>query len=45
MHLLIGYLYDLQINYTESVIVGTDREEVLERIQKGFERQYTSMAG
>jgi hypothetical protein len=32
--------YDFQINNTESVIVGTDREEVLERIQKGFERQY-----
>src|SRR6478609_1086106 len=32
--------YDLQLNTTESVIVGTDREEVLERIQRGFENQY-----
>src|SRR5689334_15719629 len=32
--------YDFQLNNTESVIVGTDREEVLERIQRGFERQY-----
>ena len=32
--------YDYQINNTESVIVGTDRDEVLERIQRGFERQY-----
>ena len=29
--------YDFQINTTESVIVGTDRDEVLERIQRGFE--------
>ena len=26
--------YDFQINNTESVIVGTDRDEVLERILK-----------
>ena len=32
--------YDFQINTTESVIVGTDREEVLEKIQRGFESQY-----
>ncbi len=32
--------YDFQINNTESVIVGRDREEGLSRIQKGFERQY-----
>ena len=32
--------YDFEINNTESLIVGTDRKEVLERIQKGFERQY-----
>jgi hypothetical protein len=33
-------LYDFQLNNTESVIVGTDREEVLDRIQRGFERQF-----
>src|SRR6476659_10057700 len=32
--------YDFQLNTTESVIVGTDRDEVLERIQRGFENQY-----
>jgi hypothetical protein len=32
--------YDFQLNNTESVIVGTDREEVLARIRRGFERQY-----
>ncbi len=32
--------YDFEINNTESVIVGTDRKEVLERIQTAFERQY-----
>ena len=32
--------YDFQLNNTESVIVGRDREEVLERIQRGFEYQY-----
>jgi hypothetical protein len=32
--------YDFQINTTESVVVGTDREEVLDRIQRGFEIQY-----
>src|SRR3954467_4273642 len=32
--------YDFQLNTTESVIVGRDREEVLARIQRGFENQY-----
>ncbi|MGN6346692.1 MAG: hypothetical protein ACTHME_03215 [Candidatus Nitrosocosmicus sp.] len=32
--------YDFQLNNTKSVIVGTDREEVLEKIQRGFEHQY-----
>ena len=32
--------YDFQLNNTESVIVGKDREEVLARIQRGFESQY-----
>ena len=32
--------YDFEINNTESLIVGTDRKEILERIQTGFERQY-----
>ena len=32
--------YDFQLNTTESVIVGRDREEDLERIQRGFENQY-----
>ena len=32
--------YDYQLNNSESVIVGTDREEVLEKIQRGFESQY-----
>ena len=32
--------YDFQLNNSESVIVGTDREEVLEKIQRGFESQY-----
>jgi hypothetical protein len=31
---------DFQINNTESVIVGTDRDEVLDIIQRGFEQQY-----
>lgn len=31
--------YDFQLNNTESVIVGTEREEVLEKIQRGFECQ------
>ena len=35
--------YDFQLNTTESVIVGRDREEVLERIQRGFEYQYESI--
>ncbi len=32
--------YDFQLNTTQSVIVGRDREEVLARIQRGFENQY-----
>jgi len=32
--------YDFQLNTTESVIVGRDRNEVLDRIQRGFENQY-----
>ncbi len=32
--------YDFEINNTESLIVGTDRNEVLERIQTAFDRQY-----
>ena len=32
--------YDFQLNTTQSVIVGRDREEVLERIQRGFENQF-----
>ena len=32
--------YDFQLNTTESVIVGTDRKEVLEKVQRGFENQY-----
>ena len=32
--------YDFQLNTTESAIVGWDRDEVLERIQRGFENQY-----
>jgi len=32
--------YDFQLNTTQSVIVGTDRDEVLARIQRRFERQY-----
>ena len=34
--------YDFEVNNTESLIVGTDRKEVLQRIQRGFERQYRS---
>ena len=34
--------YDFEANNTESIIVGTDRKEILERIQTGFERQYRS---
>jgi hypothetical protein len=33
--------YDFQLNTTESIIVGTDREEVLDRIQRGFESQFS----
>ena len=36
--------YDFQLNTTQSVIVGTNREEVLNRIQRGFESQYTYTA-
>jgi hypothetical protein len=32
--------YDFQLNTTESVIVGTNREKVLEKIQRRFENQY-----
>jgi hypothetical protein len=32
--------HDFQINNTESVIVGTERGEVLQRIQRGFEYQF-----
>jgi hypothetical protein len=32
--------YDLQLNNTESVIVGIDREEILDRIQRRFEQLY-----
>ena len=32
--------YDFQLNTTESVIVGTNRQEVLENLQRGFENQY-----
>jgi hypothetical protein len=34
--------YDFHLNNTESVIVGTDREEVLERIQRGFDYQFST---
>ena len=30
----------IQLNTTESVIVGTDRQEVLEKLQRGLENQY-----
>jgi hypothetical protein len=32
--------YDFQLNTTESAIVRTDRKEVLDKIQRGFESQY-----
>ncbi len=32
--------HDFQNNNTESVIVGTERDEVLQRIQRGFEYQF-----
>ncbi len=32
--------YDFELNNTESVIVGTDKKVVLERLQTAFERQY-----
>ena len=32
--------YDFQLNTTQSVIVGTDRDEVLDKIQRGLEYQY-----
>jgi hypothetical protein len=31
---------DFQINTTEAVIVGADRDEVYEKLQRGFENQY-----
>ena len=34
--------YDFQLNNSESIIVGTAREEVLARIQRGFEYQYNT---
>ncbi len=34
--------YDFQTNNSESIIVGTDRNEVLARIQRGFEYQYNA---
>ncbi len=34
--------YDFQTNNSESIIVGTDREEVLDRVQRGFEYQYNA---
>ncbi len=34
--------YDFQTNNNESIIVGTEREEVLARIQRGFECQYNA---
>ena len=33
-------LYDDTINNTESIIVGTDRNEVLNRIQTAFAREF-----
>ena len=32
--------YDFQLNNTESVIVGADKDEVLDRVQREFESQY-----
>jgi hypothetical protein len=34
--------YDFQLNNSESIIVGTDREKVLARIQRGFEYLYNA---
>ena len=34
--------YDFQSNNSESIIVGTDREEVIERVQRGLEYQYNA---
>jgi hypothetical protein len=34
--------YDFQLNTAESVIVGKDREEDLEKVQMGFENQYNA---
>jgi hypothetical protein len=36
-------LYDFQLNNTESVIAGTDKEEVIARIPRGFEYQYNQI--
>jgi len=33
-------IFNFHLNTTESVIVVTDREEVLARIQRGFENQF-----
>ena len=35
-------LYDYAINNTESVVVGADRQEVLNRLQTAFEREFES---
>ena len=32
--------YDFQLNTSQSVMMGRDRDEVLARIQRGFENQY-----
>jgi hypothetical protein len=32
-------LYDFQLNTTESVIVGRDRDEVVDRVQRGLKSQ------
>ena len=32
--------YDLEINNTETMLIGTDRKEVLMKIQEDFARQY-----
>jgi hypothetical protein len=32
--------YDFQLDTTEPVIVGTYRQEVLEKLQRGLENQY-----
>jgi hypothetical protein len=32
--------YEFQLYNTESIIVGTDRDEILDRIQRAFECQF-----